>query len=76
MFTKKEYLEKGNLIAEVSIEENVNIRTGDIDQTIEANFFNKKAKEVGWCRVFKRGQHIKPIGDINLANYFGLTSEA
>jgi len=72
MFTKKEYQSKGELTAEVTTSERFNNRTGDVDQKIEASFYNKKLEEIGWVRVVKHGDHTKILGDTDLAELFNL----
>ena len=74
MFEKKEYMSKEEFAAEVKTSERFNNHTGDVDQKIEASFFNKKLEEIGWVRVVKHGDHIKVIGDAGLAEHFGLTA--
>lgn len=74
MFEKKEYMSKEELTAEIKTSERFNNRTGDVDQKVEASFFNKKLEEIGWVRIVKRGDHIKVIGDAVLAEHFGLTA--
>lgn len=58
---KKEFVSVGNLLVSVTITEQTNIYTGDIDAKVACQFNNRNYQNIGEFTVVLRGLHIKPI---------------
>jgi len=59
--TKKEVVSVNNLVVVVTIDEQMNKYTGDIDTRLTCQFHNRSCQNIGQYQVVVRGQYVKPI---------------
>ena len=76
MFETRNFVTKQDLVAEVTTVETFNDHTGDVDQKITANVFDKHMRQIGWVEVKKYGNKCRVLGDEYFANLFSLKAEA